>query len=93
MVALADSLYTYLMVINWAKTLRPGEPKKQRVGCELAQFQYGEIHNHYYYGRHAVDDNNNNQQCCLSFENVFVPRAMQQFGLIIALYQINAFIL
>ena len=95
MVALADSLHTSLMVTNWSTTLRSGEPKKRRVGNDIVQFQYGELHNHYYSGRHAVDDNNNNRQGCLSLEEVFVPKAweMRQFGFIIALCQTNAFVL
>ena len=95
MVALADSLHTSLMVTNWSTTLREGEPKRRRVGGELVQFQYGQMHNHYYYGRHAVDDNNNNRQGCLSFEEVFVPKdwEMRQFGFVVALIQTNAFLL
>ena len=95
MVALADSLHTSLMVTNWSTTIRSGDPKTRRVGCDLVQFKYGEMHNHYYYGRHAVDDNNNNRQGCLSFEDIFVPKAweMRQFGFIIALCQTNAFLL
>ena len=94
LVALADSLFTSLMLTNWSTTRRGGRPKVRRVGGELVTFEYGEVQNHYYQGRHAVDDNNNNRQGCLSFEEVFQLKdwAMRQFGFVIALCQTNAFL-
>lgn len=94
LVALADSLHTSLMLSNWATTRRTGDDKYRRVGNNVVTFQYGEVQTHYYFGRHAVDDNNNNRQGCLSFEDVFVPKDWnkRQFGFIISVSQVNAFL-
>lgn len=94
MVALADSLHNSLMITNWATILRDGTPKKRRVGGQLVEFQYGEMHNHYYYCRHTVDDNNNNRQGCLSFEDVFVTKSwkLRQFGFILAFVLTNLYL-